>query len=74
MEEMVVVQIGIFPGRLDPYALETGTTVADALKQANLTQGAEQDIKMDGEVVTGSTKIDEDTKVIILSKRIKGAL
>lgn len=73
MEEMVVVQIGIFPGRLDPYALAVGTTVSAALAQAGLIQGAEQDIKMDGEVVTGSSKIDEDTKVIILSKRIKGA-
>jgi hypothetical protein len=69
----VIVQIGVFPGRLDAYGLEVGTTVAAALKIAGLTQGAEQDIKMDGEVVDGSATIDEDTKVIILSKRIKGA-
>jgi hypothetical protein len=69
----VTIQVGTFPGRLESFAVESGTRVADVLAMAGLSVGAEQDIKMDGEVVTLNDVVNEDTSLILLSKRIKGA-
>lgn len=74
MENMTTVQIGSFPGRLDSYVLEVGTTVGEALEIASLTVGAEQSIKVDGEVVDASFKIAASTGIILLTKRLKGAV
>lgn len=73
MENVVTVQIGTFPGRLDSYAVAEGTTFAEALAMANLTLGAEQELKVDGVVKTLNDVVDEDTSLIILTKRLKGA-
>ena len=70
----VTIQVGMFPGRLETYAVATGTTVADVLAMANLTVGEEQDIKMDGEIVSLSSVVDSETSLILVSKRIKGAM
>lgn len=70
----VTIQVGMFPGRLETYAVTTGTTVADVLEMANLTVGEEQDIKMDGEIVSLSSVVDSETSLILVSKRIKGAM
>ena len=68
---MVTVQVGVFPGRVESYVVEVGTTVAEVLALAGLTVGPEQDIKVDGEVASGDYEIDEDTRLVLLSKRIK---
>lgn len=70
----VTIQVGMFPGRLETYAVAVGTSVADVLAMANLTVGEEQDIKMDGEVVSLSSVVDSETSLILVSKRIKGAM
>lgn len=70
----VTIQVGMFPGRLETYAVAEGTTVADVLAMANLTVGEEQDIKMDGELVSLSDVVDSKTSLILVSKRIKGAM
>lgn len=70
---VVTVTIGVFPGQVNSFAVEVGTTVGAALEMAGLTVGAEQDIKVDGEVATAADFIDEDTRMILLAKRIKGA-
>ena len=70
----VTIQVGMFPGRLETYAVMVGTTVADVLAMANLTVGEEQDIKMDGEIVSLSNVVDSETSLILVSKRIKGAM
>ena len=73
MENKITVQVGVFPGKVEQITVEVGTTVADVLATAGFAQGAEQDIKVDGEVVTPETKIDEDTESVVLAKRIKAA-
>ena len=70
----VTIQVGMFPGRLETYAVAEGTTVADVLAMANLTVGEEQDIKMDGEIVSLSDVVNSETSLILVSKRIKGAM
>jgi len=74
MNNEVTIQVGMFPGRLETYAVSEGTTVADVLAMANLTVGEEQDIKMDGEVVSLSSVVNSETSLILVSKRIKGAM
>lgn len=70
---MVKLQAGIFPGKIDDYVVAAGTTVGEVLSLAGLSQGADQDIKVDGEVVDSNYVVDENTSLVILSKRIKGA-
>ena len=70
---MVQLKIGVFPGRLDDYMVEEGTTVASALAMAGITVGAEQEIKLDGETVSADDVLDSSARVLIVGKRIKGA-
>ena len=71
---MTTLKIGMFPGELKEFAIEESTTVADALKMANITIGAEQEIKLDGEVVIGSDFVTEDSRLLLVTKRLKGAV
>lgn len=70
---MVTIQVGVFPGRVDSYAVEEGTSVAEVLALAGLSVGADQEIKMDGEVVSPDDEIDDSTRLVLLAKRIKAA-
>lgn len=70
---MVTIQVGVFPGRVDSYAVEEGTSVAEVLALAGLSVGADQEIKMDGEVVSPDDEIDASTRLVLLAKRIKAA-
>ena len=74
MENTITIQVGTFPGRLETFAVAEGTTVGDVLAMAEITLGAEQDVKMDGEIVTLSSVVNWDTSLILVSKRIKGAM
>lgn len=69
----VTVKVGVFPGKVNEVSVEVDSTVADVLAQAGLEQSAEQDIKVNGEVVTADYPVTEDTETIALAKRIKGA-
>ena len=65
------VKIGMMPGILNEYALEGGTTVAQALEIAGLNaEGFE--VKADGNTVTNLDAPIEAANVILLSKKIKG--
>jgi hypothetical protein len=71
---MKSVQVGRFPGRLDCYAVEEGTTVGEVLELAGLTVDSETEIKVDGEVASVNDKIDEYTDLIVLAKKLKAGL
>lgn len=71
--QTVTVKVGVFPGKVTEFAVEVGSTVADALALAGLEQSTEQDIKVNDEVVSATFRIQPDTEVIVLAKRIKGA-
>lgn len=66
------MKVGTFPGRLEEYMFEEGTTVREALEIAGLTLGAEQDIKIDGNVASLDDTVD-GASMLLLTKRIKGA-
>lgn len=66
-----VVKIGQIPGAINEYALEVGTTVAQALELAGLVATG-YDIRLDGASVSVDMVIPEDAKIIVLAKQIKG--
>lgn len=70
---MLTIKIGVFPGSINEFVMEEGTTVADALKMANITVGAEQEVKADGEVISADEEVPVGTKMLLVTKRIKGA-
>lgn len=66
-----LVKVGIIPGAINEYALESGTTVAQALELAGLSATG-YDVRMDSVTVSLDTVIPEDAKMLILAKQIKG--
>ena len=68
---MKKLQIGTFPGRLNDYMVEEGTTVRAALEMAGLTVSNEQEVKLDGEIVSMDDTVD-DGNLLLVTKRIKG--
>lgn len=73
MNNTVAIQVGTFPGRLETFAVDVGTSITSVISMAGLGVGAEQDIKMDGEIVSPSDVVTEDTRLVLITKRIKGA-
>ena len=71
MNTQLVVKVGVIPGAVNEFVLETGTTVAQALELANLTATG-YDVRIDGELVSTDTVIPADASMIILAKCIKG--
>lgn len=69
---MKTLKVGVFPGRVNEFAVEDGQTVGAVLEMAGIEVGAEQEIKLDGNVVTPET-IAEGS-MLLVAKRIKGAL
>ena len=68
---MTTLKIGKFPGRLSEFAVENGTTVAQALELAGIEVGVEQEIKLDGETVSTADVVDNGA-VLLVTQRIKG--
>ena len=65
------VKIGVMPGRIEEYALDANTTVAQALEQAGLNaEGYE--VKADGMTVTDLNQTISGANVILLTKKVKG--
>ena len=70
---MMTLKIGVFPGRVEEFVVEDGTTVNEALSMADIEVGAEQEVKADGNVVDLGQAVPSGTKMLLVTKRIKGA-
>lgn len=70
---MLNLQVGVFPGRVETFVVENGSTVKEVLAIAGLTPEAEQDIKVDGVIMGLDDTISDNARLVLLSKRIKGA-
>ena len=70
---MKTVRVGVMPGRINEYAVEVGTSIADVIALAEL-DATGYDVKIDGEKVTDlhGTKVTESTNLILLAKQVKG--
>lgn len=70
---MKTVRVGVMPGRINEYAVEVGTSIADVIALAEL-DATGYDVKVDGEKVTDleGTTVTESTNLILLAKQVKG--
>lgn len=66
-----VIKIGVVPGRLSEVLIEAGMTVAQVAELADLSTSG-FDIRIDGSPADNDTVISNSSKVIVLSKKIKG--
>jgi sulfur carrier protein ThiS len=71
MTNTFTVKVGVMPGRIEEYAFEQGTTVAQALQQVGLSADG-YEIKADGATVSEDAVISTSTNVILLTKKVKG--
>lgn len=70
---MLKIKVGVFPGKVEEFAVEDGTTVAEALEMAGISVGAEQEVKVDGTVTDYNETIPSNASMVLVTKRIKGA-
>ena len=73
VKNMLKVKIGVFPGRVEEFVVEDGTTVKQALEMANITVSEEQEVKIDGTSASYEQVIPETASMLLVTKRIKGA-
>lgn len=69
---MTTIKIGKFPGEINEFVLEEGTTVKEALKMAHIEVEREQEVKMDGAVVDMDSVANGS--MLLVTKRLKGAV
>lgn len=65
------VRIGVMPGRINEYALETTVTFAEALAIAELDASG-YEVKADGNKITDMNAQIGSTALILLAKQVKG--
>ena len=65
------VRIGVMPGRINEYALESQTTFAEALQIAELDANG-YEVKADGNKITDLNQPIGSTNLILLAKQVKG--
>lgn len=71
MNSYITVQVTKVPGAMKTVSLENGATVKDALDAAELTVESGYEIRVDDEVATRDTTLN-DGEVIVVTKMIKG--
>ena len=69
--EQVILKVGIVPGAINEFVVEEGTTVGEVLTLAQLER-AGYDVRLDGDLVEDADFIEEDSKLLVLAKQIKG--
>ena len=70
---MLKIKVGVFPGKVEEFAVEDGTTVREALDLAGISVGAEQEVKVDGVATDYNSEIPSTASMVLVTKRIKGA-
>lgn len=67
-----LVKIGVMPGEVKEYFVEEGTTIADAIANANIDPSG-YEIKVDGQKVDpASATVSNNTSLILLTQQVKG--
>ena len=70
---MLKIKVGVFPGKVDEFVVENGTTVREALELAGISVEAEQEVKVDGVATDYNSEIPSTASMVLVTKRIKGA-
>lgn len=67
-----MVRVGVMPGRINEFAVETGTSIADLLTLAALDPTG-YDVKVDGEAIGELIQpVTDSTNLVVLARRVKG--
>lgn len=66
------VRVGMMPGRINEFVVESNTTIEEVLQLAELNP-AGYDVKVDGNKVEDFTATIDDANLILLVKQVKGA-
>lgn len=69
--EFINVQVGKMPGEIKAYALEAGSTVADALSIAGIDMTTGWEIRVNNDKAEMDTVLNNNA-VVIVTKMIKG--
>lgn len=67
----MTIKVGKMPGRIQEVAITDGMTVQEVLTIAELDANG-YEIKIDGEVVSLDTEVEEGDNLILLVRQIKG--
>lgn len=70
---MLKIKVGVFPGKVEEFVVENGTTVREALELAGISVSAEQEVKVDGVATDYNSEIPSEASMVLVTKRIKGA-
>ena len=70
---MLKIKVGVFPGKVEEFVVENGTTVREALELAGISVEAEQEVKVDGIITDYNSEIPSTASMVLVTKRIKGA-
>ena len=70
---MLKIKVGVFPGKVDEFVVENGTTVKEALELAGISVSDEQEVKVDGVATDYNAEIPSTASMVLVTKRIKGA-
>ena len=70
---MLKIKVGVFPGKVDEFVVEDGTTVRETLDLAGISVSAEQEVKVDGVATDYNSEIPSGASMVLVTKRIKGA-
>ena len=73
VKNMLKIKVGVFPGKVDEFVVENGTTVREALELAGISVGAEQEVKIVGVATDYNAEIPSEASMVLVTKRIKGA-
>ena len=66
------IRVGMMPGKINEFAVSTGTSFAEVLSLAGL-DATGYDVKVDGNVATDLNGVVTDsTNLILLAKQVKG--
>ncbi len=67
----MLVKVGTFPGTVSEQAIADGANVRTALNQANITAGADSEIRVNGSIsALDRTLVNGD--IVLVSTKIKG--
>ena len=70
---MLKIKVGVFPGKVEEFVVESGTTVKEALELAGISVSTEQEVKVDGVATDYNSEIPSTASMVLVTKRIKGA-
>ena len=68
---MIRVSVGTYPGQVRDQAMTEGSTVQQALTQAELSVGSDSEIRVNS-AIASMDRVLEDGDLVLISRKVKG--